>query len=156
MLILIRKIRFYKVDEFGVRNYHNSYLVGIAFLMLYIAMAVFSVVLLHFESAHTDANISTFYEAFWTLQMTASTIGYGDFHPVSTGGRVIATLMFYIGFGLMGFIVTKVLSSFIGFSNTDVRNRELRKQNAEIIERNKMLEDKVDCLVKTLGKITTN
>ncbi|WNC73133.1 potassium channel family protein [Thalassotalea psychrophila] len=154
MLVIIRKARFYKVDEFGVKNYHNSYLIGMAFAILYVIMFLFSGALLHFESAHVDANITTFYEAFWTLQMTASTIGYGDFHPVSTGGKIIATLMFYIGFGLVGFIVTKVLGSFIGFSNTDVRNRELRKQNAEIIERNKMLERKVDSLVKVLEKIS--
>ncbi|WOH39377.1 ion channel [Thalassotalea fonticola] len=154
MLVLIRKARFYKVDEFGVKNYHNSYLIAIAFIMLYVTMFLFSAALIHFESAHIDANITSFYEAFWTLQMTASTIGYGDFHPVSTGGKVIATLMFYIGFGLVGFIVTKVLGSIIGFSNTDVRNRELRKQNSEIIERNKMLERKVDSLVKVLEKIS--
>ena len=154
MLVLIRKARFYNVDEFGVKNYHNSYLIGMAFAILYAIMFMFSGALLHFESTYPDANITTFYEAFWTLQMTASTIGYGDFHPVSTGGKIIATLMFYIGFGLVGFIVTKVLGSFIGFSNTDVRNRELRKQNAEIIERNKMLERKVDSLVKVLEKIS--
>ncbi|WNC67907.1 potassium channel family protein [Thalassotalea nanhaiensis] len=154
MLVFIRKVRFYKVDEFGVKNYHNSYLIAMAFVMLYAIMFLFSGALLHFESAYSDANITTFYEAFWTLQMTASTIGYGDFHPVSTGGKVIATLTFYIGFGLVGFIVTKVVGSFIGFSNTDVRNRELRKQNAEIIERNKMLERKVDSLVKVLEKIS--
>lgn len=154
MLLIIRRFRVYKVDEFGVRNYHNAFLIALAFLLLFSVMALFSVALLNYESMHSDANIKTFSDAIWTMQMTASTVGFGDHYPVSDQGRVITTLMFYIGFGLVGFIVARLLRSVVGFSNTNVRNRELRKQNAEIIIRNQMLEQKVDSLVSTLENMT--
>ena len=154
MLILIQKARIYKVDEFGVKNYHEGFLIGLAIIVLYACMSSAAWLMLQYELTSAEANITTFADALWTLQSTVSTVGYGDFYPITTGGRITATAMLYIGFGLIGFIATKVVRLIMGFSNTDVRNRELRKQNAEIIERNKMLERKVDTLVQSLAKLT--
>ncbi|WP_068544654.1 potassium channel family protein [Thalassotalea crassostreae] len=152
MFVYIRKTRFYNVDEFGVKNYNNAFVVFVAMCVLFAVMSMASWAMLQYELQDKTANITNFGDALWTLQMTVSTVGYGDYHPVTLGGRVIATMMFYIGFGLIGFIATKVVRSIMSFSNTDVRNRELRKQNAEILERNKLLERKVDSLVETIAR----
>lgn len=153
MILIIRKLRIYKVDEFGVRNYHNTFLVFLALLLLITSMTLFSAALLHFEATSNHANINNFSDALWTMFMTSSTIGFGDHYPVTNGGRLVTGIMFFVGFGLVGFIVTKILGSVIGFTNTNVRNRELRKQNAEILERNKLLERKVDSLISILEKV---
>lgn len=82
--------------------------------------------------------------------MSASTIGFGDFYPVSLGGRTLVALVFYFGVALVGFIGALLASSFFGFAETSVKNRELRKQNQEILDHNRLLEQKIDRLISQL------
>ncbi|NRA54963.1 MAG: two pore domain potassium channel family protein [Gammaproteobacteria bacterium] len=142
--------RFYRVDEFGVRNYKSRYLALLSISSLYLVISLFSVLLLHFETGVNGANITNYADAFWTLQMSASTIGFGDHYPISFGGRMIVTLMFYIGVGLVGFIGAIVAERVFGFADTSIKNRELRQQNAQILAYNQSLDKKLDVLIKQM------
>lgn len=137
-------------DEFGIRDYRTSFLAFLSLSMLYFIITIFSFALLAFESGSEGANITNYSDAFWTLQMSASTIGFGDHYPVSLGGRVIVAAMFYIGVGLVGFIGALIADKVLGFADTNVKNRELRKQNTEILEHNKLLEQKIDRLLNKI------
>jgi voltage-gated potassium channel len=144
----MNKKTFYRLDEFGVRNYKTRYLALISIGSLYLVIALFAVLLLHFESSTDGANITNYADAFWTLQMSASTIGFGDHFPVSFGGRLIVTFMFYIGIGLVGFIGAIIADRIFGFADTSIKNRELRRQNAEILAYNQVLEQKLDTVIQ--------
>ena len=72
-----------------MRNYTTLFLGCIALTLLYSCIALLSFPLLWLEQASEHANILTYADAFWALQMSASTIGFGDFYPVTQGGRVI-------------------------------------------------------------------
>lgn len=53
-------------------------------------------------------------DALWWTLVTMSTVGYGDYFPVSTGGRYLVgvpTMVFGIGF--LGFIISEVASNLI-------------------------------------------
>jgi len=145
-----KSLKTYSVDEFGVKNYNTFYLLLITIVVLYVVIALLSVPLVQFESAVIDSNIKTYRDAFWTLQMSASTIGFGDFYPVTVEGRIIVAAMFYIGVGMVGFVGAQFVDKFVGFSDTNVKNRELRKQNKEILEHSKQLEKKLDLLIEKL------
>jgi len=147
-------LKTYTIDEYGVRNYNSFYLLIITLIVLYGIIALLSIPLYQIESAHADGNIRSFKDAFWTLQMSASTIGFGDFYPVTAVGRIIVATMFYIGVGMVGFVGAQFVNKFVGFSDTNVKNRELRRQNKEILEHNKLLEQKLDMLVDKIEKIT--
>lgn len=140
----------YSTDEYDVRNYSTLFLGTIALTLLYSCIALLSLPLLWFEQAHPDANILNYADAFWALQMSASTIGFGDFYPVTQGGRVVVAAMFYIGVGIVGFIGAQIAGKLIGFADTNVRNRELRKQNEAILLHNQELEKKLDILIDRL------
>jgi len=142
------KLKSYSVDEFGVKNYNSFYLLIITLIVLYAIIAVLALPLVHFEQMAKNANILTYKDAFWALQMSASTIGFGDFYPVTQEGRIIIALMFYIGVGMVGFIGAQFVNKFVGFSDTNIKNRELRQQNAQILESNQRLERKVEHLIK--------
>ena len=146
-MIIDHKLKPYTIDEFGIKNYKSRYILILTVLTLYLIMAATAQLLLHVESSDPTANIKTYANAFWALQMSSSTIGFGDYYPVTTAGRVVVMCMFYIGVGLMSFIGAQFINRFLGFSNTNVKNRELRKQNKEILEHNKLLEIKIDLLV---------
>jgi voltage-gated potassium channel len=146
-MIIDHRIKPYTIDEFGIKNYKSRYILILTILTLYLIMAASAQLLLHFELSDPEANIKTYANAFWALQMSSSTIGFGDYYPVTNAGRVVVMCMFYIGVGLMSFIGAQFINRFFGFSNTNVKNRELRKQNKEILDHNKQLEIKIDLLV---------
>jgi voltage-gated potassium channel len=146
--------KFYSVDEFGVRNYKAGFLAFISICFLYLVIALFAVLLLHFESNTIGANITNYADAFWTLQMSASTIGFGDHYPISLGGRTMVTLMFYIGVGLVGFIGAIIAERIFGFADTSIKNRELRQQNAEILASNRVIDQKLDAVTKYIESQT--
>ncbi|MEH6444772.1 MAG: potassium channel family protein [Oceanospirillaceae bacterium] len=137
----------YREDQYGVRNYRTGFLAILTFGVLYLSIAVFALILLYLESNADGSNIRTYADAFWVLMMSASTIGFGDFYPITFGGRVIIALMFYLGVGLVGFIGTVIADRILGFADTNVKNRELRMQNAEILAHNQLLEKKLDRLI---------
>lgn len=147
------KIKTYTVDEFGVRNYNTLFSLLFSLIALYGIIAVLAFPLYHYELAVDYSNIKSYRDAFWTLQMSASTIGFGDFYPVTAEGRLIVAAMFYIGIGLVSFVGAQFVNKFIGFTDTNVKNRELRKQNKEILEHNKLLEAKIDNLVTKIEQL---
>lgn len=140
----------YSTDEFEVKNYSTGFLASIAVLILYGIISLMSFALLWFEAGVPGANILTYGDAFWTLQMSASTIGFGDHFPVSFWGRAIVAVMFYVGVGIVGFIGARIADRVLGFADTNVKNRELRKQNEDILKHNKVLEKKIDSLLVAL------
>ena len=146
-------LKTFNIDEFGVKNYNTFYLLIMTIIVLYGIIALLSIPLTHFESAVTSSNIKSYKDAFWTLQMSASTIGFGDFYPVTFAGRIIVAAMFYIGVGMVGFVGAQFVDKFVGFSDTNVKNRELRKQNKEIIAQNKQLEEKMDLLMDRVEQV---
>ncbi len=149
----MKKIKAYSVDQFGVKNYNTFYLLIMTLIGLYTVIALLSILLLHFEIDAENANILNYHDAFWTLQMSASTIGFGDFYPVTIEGRMIVALMFYVGVGMVGFIGAQFVNKFVSFSDTNVKNRELRYQNKEILKSNKRLEKKVEQLLNHLEQL---
>lgn len=147
------KQRFSYTDEYGVINYHSGALTASAFVVLYAIIGLLAWPLLWFEThAVSPSNIENYADAFWTLQMSASTIGFGDFYPVSLGGRMIVATVFYLGVGLVGFIGTLLASKVFGFAETGIKNRELRRQNDDILAHNKALEQKLDSLLTALDQ----
>ncbi|MFT5755971.1 MAG: voltage-gated potassium channel [Alteromonadaceae bacterium] len=147
------RLKTHAIDEFGVKNYHTFFLVIMTLIVLYSIIALLSFALVQAELSDVNSNIKTYRDAFWTLQMSASTIGFGDFYPVTIAGRFIVAAMFYIGVGMVGYVGAQFVNKFVSFSDTNVKNRELRSQNREILANNKLLEQKVDLLLAKVEEV---
>jgi|TARA_B110000211_G_scaffold6204_1_gene6912 voltage-gated potassium channel len=145
--MLVMKKHIYKTDQYGIRNYSLLALGAAGVCLLYSVIALLALALLYFEEGALNSNINAYVDAFWTLQMSASTIGFGDHFPVTIGGRTVVALMFYVGVGLVGFIGALIAERMLGFADTNVKNRELRQQNSDILDHNKKLETKIDLLI---------
>lgn len=128
-----------KQDEFGITEWNPLFKIILGFAILYGYIAIASFPLYYAEFGEPGANISSYRDAFWLLQMAASTIGFGDVYPTTETGRAIVAISFYIGVGIAGFIGATVAGIFTNFTDNSVQNRELRRQNEEII---KLLKDK--------------
>ena len=71
-----------------------------------------SIAILHVETLESS-NIHTPEEALWWSFATMTTVGYGDFYPVTTAGRIIAVGLMVAGVGLFGTFTGFVGSWFI-------------------------------------------
>lgn len=86
---------------------------------LYALYAVLTVVIfgalftLMFEINAPDANITSYGDAVWWGFVTVTTVGYGDFTPVTVGGRVIAVFIMFTGAAAVGAVTAAVASRFI-------------------------------------------
>ncbi len=60
----------------------------------------------------------TVFEGIWWAIVTASTVGYGDYTPVTPVGRMLAIIVIMFGIGIVSFFVTTFASSTITTRNS--------------------------------------
>ncbi|MBR9881133.1 MAG: ion transporter [Halomonas sp.] len=105
-----------------------------------------SVVILVVEGPNPESAIDTAEEALWWAFVTVTTVGYGDYYPVTSLGRVVAALLMVAGVGLFGSFAAYVGSLFIDDQedeserlhrvNRDMLrelHREVRELKAEVV-----------------------
>lgn len=151
MLILniaLEKVRLYKIDEYGVKNY--NFLLMILSLLVVMTMLTFGLGYIAFiyETIDPTSPVKNFGDAVWLMIMSASTIGFGHIYPVTLVGRVIVYTMFILGVGTLGTLGAVFANKIFGFADTNIKNRELRQQNANIYEKLLELEAKIDSMKK--------
>ena len=90
---------------------------GTLYLIVFLGLTTLEVVgllELYFERDAAGATITTGGDALWWGYVTATTVGYGDMVAVTTGGRIVGTLMLTVGVALFatfsGFLANAFLS----------------------------------------------
>lgn len=78
-----------------------------------------------------EANIVTAEDALWWSMATVTTVGYGDRYPVTTAGRLIATLLMVSGIGLFGTLSGIAASFFLGGDKDAPASRTAQRQMLE-------------------------
>ena len=94
-----------------VKN-RGQYALFITFLSAYLVLSFATVLMLQFESPAPDANIVTGGDALWWGFVTITTVGYGDFFPVTFLGRATAVLVMFAGVGIIGSLAS-ILASIL-------------------------------------------
>jgi voltage-gated potassium channel len=95
----------------------SQYAGFIIILLAIIILAFASILVLQFESASREANIKTGWDAFWYSIVTITTVGYGDYYPVTFWGRVTAIFIMVAGVGIIGALASLMASLLIGESH---------------------------------------
>jgi voltage-gated potassium channel len=115
----------------------NAALAGV--LLLILVLFSCSIAVLHFEDVE-GGNIRTASDAMWWAATTVSTVGYGDFYPVTWEGRLVALLLMVTGVGSFGAIAAALASWFLrptkAGGQVDVEQLSLEvKQLRELLEK---------------------
>jgi len=90
------------------RGHLTRFLTAAAVLVLNGAVIVYL-----FERHAPGSNIHTLGDAVWWSFVTVTTVGYGDFYPVTVGGRVTACLIMGTGLLTLAVVTAQVASSFV-------------------------------------------
>tara|TARA_B100000497_G_C7696355_1_gene425711 strand:- start:9861 stop:10889 length:1029 start_codon:yes stop_codon:yes gene_type:complete len=54
------------------------------------------------------ASISNMFDAIWYSLVTLSTVGYGDFYPVSFLGKIIGLIFVFSSLGVLGYLISQL------------------------------------------------
>ncbi|HKK33167.1 MAG TPA: ion channel [Desulfomicrobiaceae bacterium] len=82
------------------------------------------------EAGGDGANIKSVFDAFWYSLVTLTTVGYGDFYPVTPGGKILAFTLILASLGVLGYIIGKLTEHIhaaaerrkMGLNGTDFTN----------------------------------
>ncbi|MEO0899094.1 MAG: potassium channel protein [Bacteroidota bacterium] len=82
------------------------------------------------ESAQEDSNIKSFTDAFWYSLVTLTTVGYGDFYPVTAAGRILSLFFIFGSLGLLGILIGNMTERYntykeykkMGYKGTEFTN----------------------------------
>ena len=72
-----------------------------------------AVIVYFFERHAPAANIRSLGESLWWAVTTVSTVGYGDFYPVTIPGQITATFIMAIAVLVLAVVTAEIASSFI-------------------------------------------
>ena len=91
----------------------GQYAMFVTLLLVFIVLSSGSILVLQFESQDPDASIQTGGDALWWAIVTLTTVGYGDFYPVTTGGRMVGVGVMFAGIGLIGALASLLASLLV-------------------------------------------
>ena len=96
----------------------SRYAMFLTILLTVLVLTVASVLVVQFESQSPDANITTGGDALWYSIVTITTVGYGDFYPVTPAGRITAMFIMFMGVGIIGALASILASLLVGGSSS--------------------------------------
>ncbi|WP_422769255.1 potassium channel family protein [Plantactinospora sp. WMMC1484] len=94
-------------------------------------VAVGALAILDVERGSPDGNIQSYPEALWWGVVTITTVGYGDFYPTTTAGRLVALGLMIGGIGLIGFVTGSLATWIVDRISTSERSTEATKGDVE-------------------------
>jgi len=118
---LLRKMTGGELQRMLTRRLAQSTLLFTLVIALFLVFTI-SWIVLRAEQNAPGANIKTYHEAVWWAFVTITTVGYGDYYPVTTLGQSMAILLMFFGLGIIG-----VLSSFLASTFISLQSRRKAK-----------------------------
>jgi voltage-gated potassium channel len=106
-----------------------------------------SLAVLDAERSAPNAFIRNFGDALWWAMSTITTVGYGEFYPVTVVGRMVAVLLMIGGISLIGTITATVASWIVervaqeDTAHQNVTVAHIQELHAEIAKLTKLVAD---------------
>lgn len=93
------------LDEYGIQTLDPKWKISISLATLVLLILFSGFALFQLEQG-SNPNIESWRDGMWTAFMVVSTIGFGDFFPVTSAGRSVVILSFFIGAYSVGDIIS--------------------------------------------------
>ena len=104
------------------------------------------------EYEHQGANITKIGDALWWAVVTITTVGYGDYYPVTTVGRIIAVFIMFSGIGIILLLIGRFQRSL---QREGARLRSKTEVHPRILgdETKAAIKDKIEEIEKLAGAV---
>src|SRR6476620_3773037 len=114
----MRKPPFLHLESFaevsrGAKNFVRTRLILSVILVLIVLWFVISWGVFLAEAEAQGANITSYGKALWWGIVTFLTVGYGDYYPVTSVGRLLAALLMVAGVLSVAIVTSKISSYFL-------------------------------------------
>ncbi len=133
----------------------SRYAMFLTILLTILVLTVASVLVLQFESKSPDANIISGGDALWYSIVTITTVGYGDFYPVTSGGRITAMFIMFMGVGIIGALASILASLLVGGSSPAEEEETSASEPAPSVEEElKTIKDELAVMHQMMEKMS--
>ena len=99
----------------------------IAFLCVFLG----AISVLHLEAGVEGSNIKSARDAIWWALVTVTTVGYGDFTPITNEGRLVAVVLMSAGIGIFGVFSVQCTQYLMSHQKKD-EDKELKALKEEV------------------------
>ncbi|XP_028925501.1 potassium voltage-gated channel subfamily A member 3-like [Ornithorhynchus anatinus] len=97
---------------------------GLLIFFLFIGVILFSSAVYFAEADDPSSGFSSIPDAFWWAVVTMTTVGYGDMHPVTIGGKIVGSLCAIAGVLTIALPVPVIVSNFNYFYHRETEGEE--------------------------------
>ncbi|WP_127845284.1 potassium channel family protein [Psychroflexus aestuariivivens] len=103
---ILRIIKSFRMLYRFIITHKTASMYGFIVFAASVILVISSTLVLYFEQ--DVGNIKTAEDAMWWSYVTITTVGYGDYYPVTNIGKVIASILILNGIAIFGAIVSYI------------------------------------------------
>jgi len=159
LLPMLRLLRVFLVLRRSLASVSTERIAGSIVSFVVVAVFVSAFFMWRVEYNAPGATITTFRYALWWAIVTTTTVGYGDYTPVTLPGRIIATAVMVVGVGLIGTVSATVAAWFVrrhseqGTQPADAASVDTEPAAATTVDTRAALLDRLDGLAAKQDEI---
>ena len=115
---ILRIVRFWKIERkvLGFKSEDSIVFVRI-FLTLFTLIFVYAGLIYQVEHQINSDRLVNFFDAFYFVVVTMTTVGYGDVTPLSEAGRLMTVLMIFTGVLFIPWQLSELIAQVVKTSN---------------------------------------
>jgi voltage-gated potassium channel len=117
-----RSVNRFKYAFLEIKSELLFFAIACMFLIYLSAVGIY-----YFEKDTNGEMFKSIFHSMWWAIATLTTVGYGDSYPITTGGKIFASLIIFIGLGLVAVPTGLIASAF----SKAVNPEEVKKENAK-------------------------
>jgi voltage-gated potassium channel len=99
-------------------------------LVLSVVTVLLGTVFIHLLEPDT---FPTLFEGFWWTMTTLTTVGYGDYYPVTVEGRILGVFLFIFGIGILGLLISKIMDVLATYNTLKREGKLVYKDKGHFI-----------------------